>query len=108
MHLYIVQINFLICSSDSSLSLSSPLGTKANRWKYTIVIHGVPKADIDPNKDDQEMLTAKNKEDNESRNLSTVQVLPLWQTGKHLDKATWVHHLLIIFTQSQQEADSCI
>ena len=104
----------LHCQSDKDPQLLESVdwdkvlpGTKVNKRKYGIVVHGVPKVDVDPTKDDQEMLTTEIKEDNESRNLSVVQVLPLRRTQKHLNRPT-AHHSLVIFTHSKQEADNCI
>ena len=82
-------------------------GVSVKKCKYGLVIHGVPKKDLDPNTEDEIILRDEIEEENASRNLQVVQVVPLRRTQKHLNKIA-VHHSIVIFTHSIDEADKCL
>jgi hypothetical protein len=82
-------------------------GVRTKKCKYGLVIHGVPKKDLDPNAEDEVILRDEIEEENTSRNLQVVQVSPLRRTQKHLNKVA-AHHSVVIFTHSASEADECI
>jgi hypothetical protein len=83
-------------------------GVKSKKRKYGLVIHGVPKKDLDPT-DTEDDLTIRGEieKENTNRDLQVVQVIPLRRTRKHLDKAK-AHHSIVIFTHSVEEANACI
>jgi len=80
-------------------------GARTKKRKYGLVIHGVPKKDLDPTiTEDEVILRDEIEEENISRNL---QVTPLRRTQKYLDKIA-AHHSVVIFTHSAEEADECL
>lgn len=82
-------------------------GVTASKRKYGLVIHGVPKNDLDPTKEDQIILRDELEEENTSRNLQAEQVFPLRRTKKQLEKPT-AHHSIVILTTRIQAADDCL
>jgi hypothetical protein len=52
-------------------------GVRIKKRKYGLVIHRVPKKDLDPNTEDEIILRDEIEEENVSRNLQVVQVIPL-------------------------------
>jgi hypothetical protein len=52
-------------------------GVTTKKRKYGLVIHRVPKKDLDSNTGDEKILRDEIKEENISRNLQVVQVIPL-------------------------------
>jgi hypothetical protein len=82
-------------------------GVTVSKRKYGLVIHGVPKKDLDPNTEDQLILRDELEEENTSRNLQVEQVTPLRRTQKHLHRAA-AHHSIVIFTTKMQAADECL
>jgi hypothetical protein len=82
-------------------------GVRIKKRKYGLVIHGVPKKDLDPNTEDEVVLRDEIEEENTSRNLQVAQVIPLRRTQKHLNKIA-AHHSVVIFTHSMKEADECL
>jgi len=81
---------------------------KVKKRKYGLVLHGVPKKDLDPTiTEEYYILRDEIEEENTSRNLQVEQVIPLRRTQKHLNKIT-AHHSVIIFTHSMEEADECL
>jgi hypothetical protein len=83
-------------------------GVTVSKRKYGLVVHGVPKNDLDPtNTEDQLVLRDEIEEENLSRNLQVEQVTLLRRSQKHLQKAA-AHHSIVIFTHSMQEADRCL
>ena len=104
----------LHCESEEDPQLQSKMdwnllfnGVSVKKRKYGLVIHGVPKKDLDPNTEDEIILRDEIEEENTSRNLQVVQVIPLRCTQKHLSKIA-AHHSVIIFTHSVKEADDCL
>jgi len=94
----------LLRKMDWSLAFN---GVKIKKRKYGLVIHGVPKKDLDPNTEDEVILRDEIEEENTSRNLAVAQVIPLRCTQKHLNKIA-AHHSVVIFTHSVEEADECL
>jgi len=82
-------------------------GVTASKRKYGLVIHGVPKSDLDPSKEDQIILRDELEEENTSRNLQAEQVFPLRRTKKQLEKPT-AHHSIVILTTRIRAADDCL
>jgi len=82
-------------------------GVSVRKRKYGIVIHGVPKKDLDPTKDGNEETRQEIEEENASRNLHIEKIDPLRRTQKHLNKVS-AHHSVVIFTHSMEEADECL
>jgi hypothetical protein len=82
-------------------------GVSIRKRKYGIVIHGVPKKDLDPTKDENEEMRQEIEEENTSRNLHIDQINPLRRTQKYLNKIA-AHHSVVIFTNSIEEADECL
>src|SRR5436190_1710585 len=83
-------------------------GARTKKRKYGLVIHEVPKKDLDPTiTEDEVILRDEIEEENISRNLQVVQVTPLRRTQKYLNKIA-AHHSVVIFTHSAEEADECI
>jgi hypothetical protein len=83
-------------------------GVKPKKRKYGLVLHGVPKTDLDPTDIENEVIMRDEiEEENTSRDLQVVQVIPLRRTRKHLDKIA-AHHSIVIFTHSVEEANACI
>jgi hypothetical protein len=82
-------------------------GVKIKKRKYGLVIHGIPKKDLDPTTEDEIILRDEIEEENTSRNLQVAQVTPLRRTQKHLNKIA-AHHSVVIFTHSIEEADECL
>jgi hypothetical protein len=94
----------LLNEMDWSLIFS---GVRAKKRRYGLVVHGVPKKDLDPNTEDEIILRDEIEEENTSRGLAVAQVVPLRRTQKHLNKVA-AHHSVIIFTHSVVEADECL
>ena len=102
------------CESEEDPQLLSKMdwsqlfnGVRVKKRKYGLVIHGVPKKDLDPNTENEIILKDEIEEENTSRDLQVVQVNPLRRTQKHLNKIA-AHHSVVIFTHSVEEADECI
>ena len=104
----------LHCESKEDPQLLSKLdwnlifsGVRTKKRKYGLVLHGVPKQDLDPNIEDETILKDEIEEENTSRNLQVAQVIPLRRSQKHLNKIA-AHHSIVIFTHSIEEADECL
>ena len=103
------------CESEEDPQLLSKIdwslifdGVKVKKRKYGLVIHGVPKKDLDPTIiEDHDTLIEEIEEENTSRNLQAEQVIPLRRTQKNLNKIT-AHHSVVIFTHSMEAADECL
>ena len=95
----------LLSKMDWSLMFN---GVRTKKRKYGLVVHGVPKKDLDPTiTEDEVILRDEIEEENTSRKLQVAQVIPLRRTRKHLNK-TAAHHSVVIFTNSVEEADECL
>ena len=82
-------------------------GVIVSKRKYGLVIHRVPKKDLDPTTEEQVILRDEIEKENTSRDLQVEQVIPLRRTQKHLHRIA-AHHSVVIFTNSMQGADDCI
>jgi len=83
-------------------------GAMVYKRKYGLVIHGVPKKDLDPTTTEENDTSEHEiEEENASRNLHVEKITPLRRSQKHLNRIA-AHHSIVIFTNSAEEADECI
>ena len=85
-------------------------GVTTRRRKYGLVIHGVPKKDVEFTIPEDEAITREEIEEENStsdKTLQIAQIIPLRRTQKHLNKIT-AHHSIVCFTHNIEEADRCL
>jgi hypothetical protein len=84
-------------------------GAQVKKRKYGLVLHGVPKMDLDlTDKEDEVIIRDEIEEENTSRNLvGVIEVNPLKRTQKELDKIS-AHHSIVISTHNIDGANECL
>jgi len=82
-------------------------GVKTKTRKYGLVVHGVPKKDLDPTNEDDLIMRDELEQENNSRNLTVAEITLLRRSQKHRNKVA-AHHSVLIFTHSAKEADECL
>jgi Zinc knuckle. len=83
-------------------------GLTERQRKYSIVIHGVPKEDLNPKTEDNAKAIAKLEEENITRKLHIAKLDVIKQKESDNPESPTRHHSIVIFTHDSTEANACI
>ena len=83
-------------------------GLTERQRKYGIVIHRVPKEDLNPKIDNNNKAIAKLEEENVTRKLHIAKLDVIKQKEPDDSETPACHHSIIIFTHDPTEANVCI
>src|SRR5579859_4880768 len=83
-------------------------GLMEHQRKYGIVIHRVPKEDLNPKTDDNSKAIAKLEEKNSTRQLHIAKLDTIPKKENQRSETPARHHSIIIFTNDPTEANECM
>lgn len=80
-------------------------GIKVHKPKYGIVIHGVPKTEIDLTRDHADIISKLEKGNTHICDIDIVKIAPLYRKSTIKES---LHQSIVVFTENAQAADRCI